>query len=146
MYSLSYTAGDKCESNPNELMQLNIVFKCSKKNNNEYKIRKVESHNDKCKLNLEIEMASFCVEAAMLEFESKTEKTKDSAANDFCSKTELVGDKILNVYNLTALSLNNGYKISLNESNVNLSLAFNVCRNTKKSDCDLNETKTVGKS
>lgn len=147
MYSLSYTLGGQCESDRNERMQLNLVFKCDQATISGtvgYTITKLESSN-KCKLNLQIKMGSFCKQASQLEFEAvsdipadkQTNNNKNPIKDSYCTHTEPVGDKILNVYNMTKLSAPNGYIIASSPSALNVSIAFNVCQSITRSQCEL---------
>ena len=143
MYSLSYTLGDKCQSDTAERMQLNIVFKCDSKAAAEpgYSIAKLDSHNE-CQVNLQIRMDSFCEQAALLEFEAvsdmpaEKQTNKHSIAESFCTHIEPVGDKILNVYNMSGLVLTNGYNVPAS-STLNASISFNVCQSITRSQCQL---------
>lgn len=152
MYSLSYTLGDRCESDSNERMQLNLVFKCDQATISEtvgYTIAKLDSSN-KCKLNLQVKMGSFCKQASVLEFETISDIPAEKQLNNtnlikdsYCTHTEPVGNKILNVYNMTKLSVPRGYIIPVSSSSptLNVSIAFNICQSITRSQCELLATK-----
>jgi hypothetical protein len=156
MYSLVYTSGDVCEQDAEQQMEFNLIFKCVKSvyafgygvHGDEPRIELLES-STKCKINIQIEMDSFCKLAEQLEQETIRASNEnnlledlfsyDEKSDSFCTFNQTFGDKMVRVYNLSQLA---GQTFGIFDSDRSLEFQFKICSNIQIEQCSRNETKT----
>jgi hypothetical protein len=154
MYSLEYRSGGVCEQDKEQHMQFNLIFKCVKSvykfdlgtQSDEPKIELLNS-SEKCKINIQIEMDSFCKLAEQLEQDTIRSSNENGLAENFsyddksehfCTFKQIIGDKLVRVYNWSTLA-NQTFEIFVSDRG--LEFKFQICSNIHMGQCSKNETK-----